>query len=141
MRIRMLHVTNMQKITVFIGALLAILCFWHAAHAGFVITSAIIEFKSDGPRHQDIEIVSQPSGGNQYIVSEINEILNPGQPNEIRQPVKDPTHSMLLVTPDKTVLAEGIGLMRASAKWDDFYRLLQRAFGKKNEQMTLNIEE
>ncbi len=30
-----------------------------------------------------------------------------------------------------------IGLMRASAGWSEFYRLIQRAFPKKNEQMSL----
>ncbi len=34
-----------------------------------------------------------------------------------------------------------IGFMRASTKWDDFYRLMQRAFPKKNEQLPLLTED
>lgn len=34
-----------------------------------------------------------------------------------------------------------LGLMRASATWENFYNLLQRAFPKKNEQMLLNFDE
>jgi P pilus assembly chaperone PapD len=74
------------------------------AHAEFSITSAIVEFTQDGPRQQDIELVSR-SDGNDYIVSEVYEVMNPGEANEERRLVKDPTTSMLLVTPDRTVLA------------------------------------
>lgn len=34
-----------------------------------------------------------------------------------------------------------MGLMRAAAKWDDFYRWVQRAFPKKNEQLPLLTED
>lgn len=34
-----------------------------------------------------------------------------------------------------------LGLMRASSNWDDFYRLLQRSFGKKNEQLPLILDD
>lgn len=33
-----------------------------------------------------------------------------------------------------------MGFMRASAKWDDFYRLLQRAFPKKNDQLSFLMD-
>jgi len=33
------------------------------------------------------------------------------------------------------------GLMKASGKWDDFYRLLQRAFPRKNEQLPLLLPD
>ena len=34
-----------------------------------------------------------------------------------------------------------VGLMRACANWDEFYRLLQRSFGKKNDQLSLRLDE
>lgn len=34
-----------------------------------------------------------------------------------------------------------IGLMRASTTWDGFYRLLQRSFGKKNEQISMSLDD
>ncbi len=44
--------------TAIIGILfIGLLCLGHAAQAGFVITSAIVEFKSDGPRQQGIAVV------------------------------------------------------------------------------------
>ncbi len=84
----------------FFGVLLTI----HSAHAEFTINSAIVEFTAGGPPQQDIEIVSH-SADNQYIVSEISEIIHPGASDETRQIIKEPAHSGLLVTPDKTILA------------------------------------
>lgn len=34
-----------------------------------------------------------------------------------------------------------MGFMRAASKWDDFYRLVQRAFPKKNDQLSLLVED
>ncbi len=76
------------------------------AHADFMIASAIVEFTQDGPRQQDIELISR-SKENDYIETQINEVIHPGQPDETRRLIDDPSQSALLVTPDKTVLTGG----------------------------------
>jgi P pilus assembly chaperone PapD len=75
-----------------------------AASAGYIISSAIIEFTSDGPRHQDIEVISQ-SEKNDYVVAEVAEITHPGEKDEGRHVINDFSQSALLVSPDKMVLA------------------------------------
>lgn len=77
-----------------------------SAKAEFIITTAILEFKQDGPRQQDIELVSR-SEENDYVVAEISEIIHPGAPDETRKLIDDPAESGLLVTPDKTILTGG----------------------------------
>ena len=91
-----------------IGLLVCFICGFSApqAHAEFMIASAIVEFTADGPRQQDIELVSR-SKGNDYIEAEISEIVHPGQADESRRVLDDPTAAGLLVTPDKTVLTGG----------------------------------
>jgi len=84
----------------FIGA------FPNAARADFLVTSAIIEFTADGPRQQDIEIVSR-SKDNDYIQADVSEIVHPGAPDESRRLITDPDGSALLDTPTKTVLSGG----------------------------------
>jgi P pilus assembly chaperone PapD len=76
------------------------------ARAEFIVSSAIIEFTGDGPRQQDIELISRAKD-NDYIVSEVSEILNPGAANESRRLIEDPAEAGLLVTPDKTILVAG----------------------------------
>ncbi len=77
------------------------------AHAAdFSINSAIIEFNKDGPRQQDV-IISSHSSDSNYIITEINEVINPGRPDETRHLITDPAQSGLLVVPDKVVLAPG----------------------------------
>jgi P pilus assembly chaperone PapD len=76
------------------------------AHAEFIISSAIIEFTKDGPQQQDIELISR-SKDNDYIVSQVSEIVRPGMPDESRKLIEDPSEGMLLVTPDKTILTGG----------------------------------
>ncbi|MBM3618489.1 MAG: hypothetical protein FJX23_08105 [Alphaproteobacteria bacterium] len=76
------------------------------AKAEFIITTAILEFKQDSPRQQDIELVSR-STENDYVVAEVSEIVNPGSPDEIRKLIEDPAEGGLLVTPDKTILTGG----------------------------------
>ncbi len=76
------------------------------ARAEFMISSAIIEFNSESPRQQDIEAISR-SKDNDYLVSEISEIINPGMPNETRKIIEDPSKGGLLVSPDKTILTAG----------------------------------
>jgi P pilus assembly chaperone PapD len=76
------------------------------ARAEFIISSAIVEFTADGPRQQDIELISR-SKDNDYVVSEVSEIVKPGLAGEERRPVEDPASAGLLVTPDKTILAGG----------------------------------
>ncbi len=77
-----------------------------SARAEFIITSAIIEFTADGPSQHDIELVSR-SRDNDYIATEISEIINPGTAHEERRVIEDPADAGLLVTPDKTVLTGG----------------------------------
>jgi len=76
------------------------------AKAEFIITSAILEFTKDGPRQQNIELVSR-SKDNDYIVTEVNEIIDPNTPQEKKVPVTDAVSGRLLVTPDKTILSGG----------------------------------
>lgn len=76
------------------------------ARAEFLISSAILEFTQDGARQQDIELVSR-GGETDYIVTEVNEIVGPGTPQEAHQRIEEPADGWLLVTPDKTVLAAG----------------------------------
>lgn len=76
------------------------------ARAEFIISSAIIEFQPNGPRQQDIEIISR-SETDEYIVAEVSEIIHPGLSGEERRPLDDPTKAGLLVTPSKTVLGPG----------------------------------
>lgn len=68
------------------------------AHADFIVSSAIIEFTGDGPRQQDIELISR-SKENDYIVSEISEVLHPDSPDEKRRLIDDPAQGGLLATP------------------------------------------
>jgi P pilus assembly chaperone PapD len=74
------------------------------AQAAFIISSAILEFTQDGPRHQDVEVISQ-SDKNDYVVAEVSEILQPGLASETRRVITDVSQSGLLVSPDKMVLA------------------------------------
>lgn len=76
------------------------------ALADFSITSAIIEFNTEKPVQQDIEVVSR-SKETQYIVAELYEVQNPGSPQERRVKITEPEQGELLVTPDKLVLAGG----------------------------------
>lgn len=73
------------------------------SHAEFIISTAILEFTHDGPKQQDIELISR-SLGSDYIEAEINEVLNPGSLNESRVLIENPAESGILVTPDKTIL-------------------------------------
>ena len=77
-----------------------------SAKADFVITSAILEFTSKSPKLQDIELVSRSAKESDYIVSEISEVIHPGQPDEARH-VVDADASRILVTPEKTILPAG----------------------------------
>ena len=77
-----------------------------SAHAEFMVSSAIVEFTAEGPKQQDIELISR-SKGSDYLEATVSEIVHPGQPDESRQVIEDPAAAGLLVTPDKTVLAGG----------------------------------
>ena len=76
------------------------------ARAEFLISSAILEFTGDGPRQLDVELISR-SQENDYIVTEVREVLRPGAADETIRQVEDPADSWLLVTPERTVLAAG----------------------------------
>ncbi|MES2663217.1 MAG: hypothetical protein V4629_07940 [Pseudomonadota bacterium] len=74
-----------------------------SSFAEFIISSAILEFNANSEPQQDIELISR-SNTNDYIVTEISEILNPESNRETRRIIDDPQKSRLLVTPQKTVL-------------------------------------
>ena len=77
------------------------------ARAEFVIGTAILEFTSDGPRQQDVELSGHGTEGSDYIVTEISEMHHPGAPDETRDVLAEPEQGRLLVTPDKTILPAG----------------------------------
>lgn len=86
--------------------LLLVCLFSLPAHAEFIVSSAIVEFTSDQPKQQDIELVSR-SESDDYIVAEISEIIHPGLKDEMPFAIEDPADGNLLVTPNKAVLAAG----------------------------------
>lgn len=96
----------MRKILSVLGGIVLLFGWCAPAHAEFTVNSAIVEFTADGLRQQDIELTSR-SQANDYIVSEIHEVIHPGQPDETRRLLDDPAQAGLLVTPDKTVLTAG----------------------------------
>lgn len=96
----------MRNKFLFLATTLLIIIVAPSAKAEFIISSAIVEFTSDGPQQQDVELVSR-SKDNDYIVTEVSEIKNAGTKNESRELVEDPASGMLLVTPDKTILSAG----------------------------------
>lgn len=77
-----------------------------SARAEFIISNAILEFQPGGQAQKDIEIISR-SKDNDYVVTEVSEIINPGTPNQSERPLENPEESGLLVTPDKVVLSAG----------------------------------
>lgn len=76
------------------------------ARAEFLVSSAIMEFTGDGPKQQDIELISRSSESD-YIVTEVSEIVHPGLADEKRVELTDPEEGWLLVTPDKSILTGG----------------------------------
>ncbi len=76
------------------------------ARAEFIINNAIIEFLPGAEAQQDIELASK-SDKNDYIDTEINEIINPGSDQETRRKLKNAANESILVTPNKTVLTAG----------------------------------
>jgi P pilus assembly chaperone PapD len=112
-----------------IALLLATLMFSSPAHAEFIISSAILEFTTEGPRQQDIELISRTPNSNDYVVSDVSEILNPDSPTENRQLLEDPAAGGLLVTPDKTILPGGsrkllrFVLLRTQDEQEHIYRV------------------
>ena len=78
----------------------------NVAHASFLISSAILEFTTEGPKQQDIELINR-SAEDDYIITEVGEMVHPGAADETRREVTDPAESWLLVTPDKHILPAG----------------------------------
>jgi hypothetical protein len=72
-----------------------------------------------------------------YVLEDGTRILSPRG----ERPVKH--HQWLTEDVGHPALAQHlhavIGFMRASAKWDQFYRLLQRAFPKKGQNLELPL--
>jgi P pilus assembly chaperone PapD len=76
------------------------------AHAEFIVSNAILEFTSETPTQQDIEIINR-SGDNDYVDTEIRQIVHPGQPDQSKELISNPADAGILVTPNKTILAAG----------------------------------
>ncbi len=72
------------------------------ARAEFMLSNAIVEFNGQNPQ-QDIELISR-SEQNEYVETELYEIINPGREDEQRRRIANPAEGGLLVTPDKTIL-------------------------------------
>jgi hypothetical protein len=97
--------------------------------------------------------VSRPSVVGRYTNDLIYERLAPNILEELekRNPKDDKGnrkgrhHQLLTDDVGHPALAQHlhavIGLMRGSANWDGFYRFLQRAYPKKNEQLPLLLED
>lgn len=100
----------------------------------------------------DPSSVSRPSIVGKYTNDIVYERIAPGLLEELKLRIPKNEHGkrkgnlqqMLTEDVGHPALAQHlhavIGLMRASAKWDDFYRLLQRAFPKKGDHLELLLD-
>lgn len=75
----------------------------NTAHADFVLSEMIVDFKENTPRARDVEIISKDKE-TQYIATETYVVENAGLANEKRTLINDPTKSGLMLTPNKLAL-------------------------------------
>lgn len=68
-----------------------------------LLDKVIVNFDPKTPR-QDVRITND-KGENLYLKVDVLEVQNPGEPNEKRVLVKDPSKSGILVTPAKMIVA------------------------------------
>ncbi len=92
-----------MKILPVVAVSFLLLCLSNAAHAEFSLSSMVIDFASNGPRQQDIELNSRDSEI-LYLDTEIFEIKNPGTAQEERVKLEKPEEAGLIVSPRRTVL-------------------------------------
>ena len=76
------------------------------ASAELVVSQLIVEFKADGPRTADIEILNN-GDERSYAVVEPREILKAGTPGEQRVATPDPAKLGLLASPARFILESG----------------------------------
>lgn len=76
------------------------------ASAELVVSQLIVEFKADGPRTADIEILNNGEERS-YAVVEPREVLKAGTPGEERLATPDPTKLGLLASPSRFILEPG----------------------------------
>lgn len=74
-----------------------------SAAAELVVSQLVIEFKPDGPRTADIEVLNTGEE-RAYAVVEPREVVNPGTPGEQRLSTPDPTKLGLLASPARFIL-------------------------------------
>ncbi len=73
------------------------------AHAGLMLSRAVVDIQPTQQMGQDVEIWND-SGDTSYVVAQPSEITAPGQPTEQRVTVDDPAAGGLLVSPQRLVL-------------------------------------
>lgn len=99
------------------------------AQAEFILSNAIVEFSPTGETQQDVDLISR-SNDQDYIVTELYEVLAPGTPEEKRVLIEDPAEAGLLVTPEKTILPGGgrqvlrLVLLRSPQEAERIYRVV-----------------
>lgn len=77
-----------------------------AAHAGIVLSQAVLDIGPSGAVAQDID-VSNDGKEIAYVVVDPSEIVSPGAVDEKRVPITDPGVGGLLVTPQRLILQPG----------------------------------
>jgi Mat/Ecp fimbriae periplasmic chaperone len=76
------------------------------ASAGLMLSKVILDLGPDSAPRDDIELWND-GAERLYVVAEPSEILDPGQPTELRKPSGDPAVTGLLVTPQKLIVEPG----------------------------------
>lgn len=76
------------------------------AHAELVLSQVVVDLGPGKPAREDIEVFN--SGDERmYVAAQPFTIVNPGAPDQQREPAVDPDRSGILVTPQKLVLEPG----------------------------------
>lgn len=76
------------------------------ALAAMSVDRAILAFKPGDPNRQDVTVFN-PDDEPLYVKVEVLEVINPGTPDEKREPVTDPEKIQLLATPNKLMVEPG----------------------------------
>ena len=91
--------------------LLAVSLLPFSSHAMY-IDKAVVNFLPEKPARQDIKVINNENE-NLYVKIDVLEVINPGQPNEQRNLVRNPDKVDLLVTPSRMVIPpNGTKLLR-----------------------------
>jgi P pilus assembly chaperone PapD len=98
------------------------------ASASMALSKVVVDFASDGPPRDDIEI-SNPSDETLYVSIEPAEVIDPGDPGERRVSHPDPRELGLLISPKRLVLGPGerkivrLSLLERPRDRDRIYRV------------------